>query len=52
MSSEFFGSDWRIWWILVVWGTGLCRIGGGGRVGELRIVLRGKDGGRRFWEFV
>jgi len=22
MSSEFFGSDWGIWGILVVWGAG------------------------------
>jgi len=43
MSNDFFGSDWRIWGILVVGGAGLCRIGGvgglgkAGRVGRLRI---------------
>jgi len=26
MSNDFFGSDWGIWGILVVWGAGWCRI--------------------------
>jgi len=44
----------RIWGILVVWGAGLCRIGGvggpgeAGRAGALRIMLRAQDGERRF----
>jgi len=43
----------RIWRIVVVWGAGLCRIGGvgglgeAGRVGGFRIMLRGQDGERR-----
>jgi len=55
MSNDFFGSDWRIWGILVVWGARLCRIGGVGGLGEAgwagasRIILRGLDGERRFW---
>jgi len=45
MSNDFFGSNWGIWRIFVVGGAGLCRIGG---VGELRMILRAQDGGRRF----
>jgi len=38
MSNDFFGSDWGILGILVVWGAGLCRIGGVGGPGEVGRV--------------